>query len=88
MTKEFAPYHLPDRSFLYLLHAFRDTGLNPQQVITSTEWRLFLARPPEVERELLRLHQYKRLHYEVAGSIVELSLPNATALDYAEAMAA
>ena len=25
VTKEFASYHLPERSFLYLLHALRET---------------------------------------------------------------
>ncbi len=86
--REFAGYHLPDRSFVYLLHAFRDTGLSPQRVIASAEWRVFLTRPAEVEREILRLHQFQRLHYEAAGSIVQLSLPNKTALEFAEAMTA
>lgn len=86
--REFAGYHLPDRSFVYLLHALRDTGLSPQKVIASAEWRMFLTRPGEVEREILRLHQFQRLHYEAAGSIVQLSLPNKTALEFAEAMAA
>lgn len=88
VNREFAGYHLPDSSFLYLLHALRDTGLTGQRVISSQEWRLFLASPDEVEREILRLHQFRRLRYEVAGSIVELELPRATALEFAEDMAA
>ena len=36
---------------------------------------MFLMRPSDVERELLRLHQFRKLHYEVAGSLVQLSLP-------------
>jgi hypothetical protein len=87
-TKEFAGYHLPERSFLYLLHALRDEGLAPRKLITSPDWRMYLMRPDDVERELLRLHQFHRLRYEVAGSIVELSLPKRTALEYAEAMVA
>ena len=31
----------------------------------------------DVERELLRLHQFRRLHYEVAGSLAQLDLPAA-----------
>jgi hypothetical protein len=87
-VKEFAGYHLPERSFLYLLQALRDTGLAPRKMITSPDWRMFLMRPDDVERELLRLHQFHRLRYEVAGSIVELSLPAKSALEYAEAMVA
>ena len=88
VAKEFAGYHLPERSFLYLLHALRDTGLAPRKIITSPDWRMYLMRPDDVERELLRLHQFHKLRYEVAGSIVELSLPSKSALEYAEAMVA
>jgi hypothetical protein len=88
MAKEFASYHLPERSFLYLLHAIRDEQQSANKVVAADDWRMFLMRPAAVESELLRLHQYKKLHYEVAGSLVQLSLPNSTALEYAEAMAA
>jgi hypothetical protein len=88
MTKEFASYHMPERSFLYLLHAVRDERASANRVVAADDWRMFLMRPEDVERELLRLHQFKKLHYEVAGSLVQLSLPNRTALEYAEAMAA
>jgi hypothetical protein len=87
-VKEFTGYHLPERSFLYVLHALRDTGLSAQRLIRSPEWRMFLMRPADVERELLRLHQFKKVHYEVAGSIIQLALPSGTALEYAEGMAA
>ena len=49
---------------------------------------MYLMRPDDVERELLRLHQFRKLHYEVAGSIVQLTLPCTIALEYAEAMVA
>jgi hypothetical protein len=88
LAKEFASYHLPERSFLYLLHAMRDEKLSPSKVIASPEWRLFLMRPVDVERELLRLHQFRRLEYQVAGSLVELSLPCTSTRDYAERMVA
>lgn len=82
--KEFVSYHLPEKSFLYLLHAMRDEKLSPGKVIASPEWRLFLMRPDDVEHELLRLHQYRKLDYQVAGSLVELSLPCANTSEYAE----
>ena len=85
-AKEFTTYHLPERAFLYLLHALRDTGLAPRKLITSPDWRMYLTHPADVQREVLRLHQFQRLRYEVAGSLVQLDLPSVTALEYAEAM--
>ncbi len=86
--KEFAGYHLSDRSFGYILQALRDAGLSPRQSIASSDWRMYLMRQEDVERELLRLHQFQALHYEAAGSIIELTLPGRSALEYAQAMLA
>jgi hypothetical protein len=88
IAKEFVSFHLPERSFLYLLHAMRDEKLSPSRVVSSGEWRLFLMRPADVEHELLRLHQYRRVDYQVAGSLVQLSLPCMSAREYAERMVA
>lgn len=87
-VKEFASYHLPERSFLYLLHALRDAGTSPSRMAAALDWRMFLMRPADVEHELLRLHQFKQLGYEVAGSLVALTLPCATSVEYAERMVA
>lgn len=88
IVKEFATYHLPERSLLYLLHAMRDEKQSPAKVVTSPDWRLFLMRPADVEHELLRLHQFRKLEYQVAGSLVQLSLPCASSREYAERMVA
>jgi len=85
-TKEFASYHLPERSFLYLIHAMRDELVNPSRVISSRDWRMFLMSPTDVEREVLRLHQFKKLQYEAAGTLLQLTLPHQSALEYAEAV--
>jgi hypothetical protein len=87
-AKEFASYHLPERSFLYLLHAMHDEKLSPGNLLTAPEWRLFLMRPADVEYELLRLHQFRKLEYQVAGSLVQLALPCASSTEYAERMVA
>ena len=84
VVREFASLHLPERSFVYLLHAMQDAGLGPSKVLASPDWRLYLMRPPDVERELLRLHQFQKLDYQVAGSLVQLALPCGSALEYAE----
>jgi len=88
VVKEFASYHLPERSFLYLIYALREEMGNPRKVLESEDWRMFLMLPSDVERELLRLHQYRKLDYQIAGSLVQLSLPCASAYEYAERMVA
>lgn len=88
VVKEFASYHLPERSFLYLLHAIREEKQSPRKVIAAPDWRMFLMRPSDVERELLRLHQFRKLEYQVAGSIVQLTLPCGSSREYAERMVA
>lgn len=88
-VKEFTSYHLPDRSFVYLLHAVlaQEHG-SPRRAIDSEEWRMFLMGTRDIERELLRLHQFQRLDYQVAGSLAQLTLPCENALAYAQEMVA
>jgi hypothetical protein len=85
-TREFASYHLPEQSFLYLLHAMMDREANARRVIEAEDWRLYLMDVADVERELLRLHQFRKLHYEVAGSLAQIKLPAASAADYARGL--
>jgi hypothetical protein len=88
VVKEFVPFHLPERSFLYLLHAMRDAKVTASALSAAPAWRMFLMRPADVEHELLRLHQFRKLDYQVAGSLVQLTLPCATTHEYAERMVA
>ncbi len=83
-TREFASYHLPEESFLYLVHAMMDRDANARRVIDAEDWRMFLMGAEDVERELLRLHQFRRLEYEVAGSLAQIKLPAASAADFAK----
>jgi hypothetical protein len=87
-VKEFASYHLPDDSFLYLLHAIAETESNARRIVSSPEWRLYLMDPTDVERELLRLHQFHRLEYEVAGTLARLDLPADSPRAYARELVA
>jgi len=87
--KEFTSYHLPDRAFLYLLHASLEQAKgNPGNALDSADWQMYLMQRVDLERELLRLHQFQEIHYEAAGSLVQLSLPADNALGYAERMVA
>ena len=83
-VREFASYHLPEASFLYVLHAL--AGLNPsaRSIIESKDWHMYLLDQGDVERELLRLHQFHKLRYEVAGSLMSLDLPRASPAEYAK----
>ena len=82
-TREFASYHLPEESFLYLLHAMMESEANARCVIDAEDWRMYLMDSSDVERELLRLHQFRRIEYEVAGSLAQIKLPAASAADFA-----
>ena len=82
--KEFSSYHLPDESFIYILHALAEYETNARKIIDSADWHMFLMDASDVERELLRLHQFRKLHYEVAGSLTQLKLSHQSAVDYAK----
>jgi len=81
--RRFATYHLPDVSFLYLLHSMAEKEHNASHIIQSPNWRMYLMYPDDVERELFRLHQYRKLEYEVAGSLAQLKLPCGSSVEYA-----
>lgn len=83
VNRTFASYHLPDASFLYLLHAMATAEPNALRLVQAADWHMYLMDAADVERELLRLHQYRRLHYEVAGSLAQLRLPFGSALAFA-----
>lgn len=86
--KEFVSYHLPEESFVYLLHAMADAEANARHIVDSDDWRMYLMDTSDVERELLRLHQYRKVHYEVAGSLAQLKLPRESSADYARELCA
>ena len=88
LHKEFASYHLPEQSFIYLLHAMADVEPNARRIIDAEDWHMFLMDTFDVERELLRLHQFRKVHYEVAGSLAQLKLPHRSSADYARELCA
>ena len=85
--REFTSYHLPEDAFLYLLHVMSEVQPNAHAVVHSPDWRMFLMDVSDVERELFRLHQYRRVRYEVAGTLAQLTLPCASAAAFVEEMA-
>lgn len=88
VAREFAAYHLPEASFLYLLHAMVEVEPNARRLIEAEDWHMYLMDATDVERELLRLHQFRKVHYEVAGSLAQLTLPCSSPADYARELVA
>jgi hypothetical protein len=83
LNKEFASYHLPEESFMYLLHALAEVEPNARRIVDAEDWHMFMMDASDVERELLRLHQFRKVHYEVAGSLIQLKLPCGSSAEYA-----
>lgn len=85
-VREFASYHLSDLPFKYLLHAMDEAMSNPRQIVEATDWRMYMMSTEEVEQELFRLHQYREIRYEAAGSLAQLSLPHDSLMEFAESI--
>ena len=86
LTRRFRTPVLPDNAVIYVAHALHEVTPRGSDVVNAPEWRLYALSPGAVERELLRLHQFGRLRYEVAGSLAQLTLPQPTALDFARTL--
>jgi Putative inner membrane protein (DUF1819) len=86
-AKEFASHHLPEPSFLYLLHAMASTETNARRIIEAPDWHMYLMDAADVEREILRLHQFQKLLYDVAGTLAQLTLPCGSLAAYAKEFA-
>ncbi|MDT0631441.1 BrxA family protein [Rubrivirga litoralis] len=85
-VREFAPYRLPDPSLLYLLHAVAEREPNARNLLDAPDWRMYLMSAADVEREVLRLHQYRALDFQAAGSLAQLRLPAPSLADFARQM--
>ena len=68
---------------MYVLHAMTEQQPNARKMQELTDWHMYLMDASDVEQELLRLHQFGRLHYEVAGSLAQMRLPCTSAMEYA-----
>jgi hypothetical protein len=83
-TKEIAPFHLPDEAILYVLHDLSAEIASAEKILDDIRWRRFLLSRNELEQELLRLHQHRKLSFEIAGSVVSLELPHKSVEEYVE----
>lgn len=84
--RRFTQIVIPDDAILYALYSLQADIPSVSRALQSRRWRLFLLAPSSVERELLNLHQHRRLRYEQAGSIRELSLPHSSLLEFVRSL--
>ncbi|MGE3991886.1 BrxA family protein [Pseudorhodoplanes sp.] len=86
--KTIASIAMSDDVTMFYAHMIADLEGNAAKMPASRLWRIAYMSPPDVHVALLRLHQFKRLNYEVAGNIVQVGLPFGSALECAEKVAA
>lgn len=85
-AKTFSPAQMGDDVLLFHIHLIAAIEGSYVKVPTSIHWRLALMSPDDVHRTLLRLHQYRKVDYQVAGSFVQLGLPHSTPLAFSKAL--
>lgn len=87
-VKTFTSIAMSDDVTMFYAHMITDLEGNAAKMPASRLWRIAYMSLPDVHVALLRLHQFKRLNYEVAGNIVQVGLPFGSALECAEKVAA
>ncbi len=87
-SRTLATHALCDISLLFYAHAIAEAEGSTARIVESPLWRLAYMMPADVHAALLRLHQFKRLHYDVAGSLLQINLPHRSTLEFAEGLAA
>ncbi len=86
INRRFTHAAIPDDAFLHGLYVLSAEIPSASRAVESPRWRMFLLNSADVERELLNLHQFRRLRYEQAGTIRELALPYASPAEFARSL--
>ena len=86
-SRHFATIAMSDDVLVYYAQMIADLEESPSRVPGSRLWSLAYMTPTDVHLTLLHLHQFRRLNYQVAGSLAQLTLPAPSALDYAREVA-
>ena len=86
-SKTFAAHSFSDDVLLFYVQMIADLEGSPAKVPSSPLWRLALMPASEAHVALLHLHQFRRLDYQIAGSLVQLALPFQSSLVLAESLA-
>ena len=86
IVKTVAAIPQSDDIFLFYAQMIADLEGSSAKVPDSDLWRMILIPASEAHAVLLHLHQFKRVDYQVAGSLVQLTLPYPSALAFAESL--
>ena len=85
-AKSFSAISSSDDVLLFYAQMIADLEDSSAKVPASDLWRMMMVPASEVHVMLLHLHQFRRLDYQVAGSLVSLTLPFPSALAFAESL--
>lgn len=86
VTKTFAARSMSDDVQMFHVQMIADLEGSPAKVPDSPLWHLALMSTSEAHLALLHLHQFRRLDYQIAGSLIQLTLPFPSTLAYAESL--
>jgi hypothetical protein len=87
-VRRFTNVAIPEDALLYALYDLMGRFSSASRAVHSRRWRMFLMKPEEVEHELFNLHQFRRLRYDLAGTVRELALPHENLLEFTKSLAA
>jgi hypothetical protein len=86
-VRTFANISMSDDVLVYYVQLIAELEGDATKVPNSRLWRLAYMSPGDIHLSLLHLHQYRRLNYQVAGSLVQLALPARSAVEFARQVA-
>ena len=86
-ARSFATIAMSDDVLVYYAQLIAELEGDASRVPGSPLWRLAYLGPQEVHLALLHLHQYRRLDYQIAGSLVQLALPYSSSAEFAREVA-
>jgi hypothetical protein len=83
-ARTFSTVAMSDDVLVFYAQMIADLEGEPSRVPGSKLWRLAYMAPQDVHLTLLHLHQFRRLDYQAAGSLVQLALPAPSAEQFAQ----
>jgi hypothetical protein len=85
-AKTISAIPISDDVLLFYIQMIADIEGSTGKVPGSDLWRLAMIPSTEAHAALLHLHQFKHLDYQVAGSLVQLTLQYPSALAFAKSL--
>jgi hypothetical protein len=83
VRKQIATPSLNPAAFAFIAFNLHRTGVPARNLMSHSDWKLFLIGQDYVEHLFLECHQRRLLDYQAAGSVVSLSFPSTTVEEYA-----